>query len=314
MRIFLSLTLVCVFAGVCRPESPIDLPKLVARGRTFADQQRANLVNEVATLETQIKDLPRYQVTRKPGDPSYHSDTRIWYFSDRQSQQAHSKKLKDQLRDMKRDLLNYPSWQMPIVLAGEAELGDVGLLMVKPPASNYQWVAPRTSRTAMQGSVQAAQQAAASSRNAELNNPAAIDVEAEVVELLGAGEFLAPIGNAPFILTGWSPVQLGQKLKLNMPLAVVDKKTRSTGTHLVLRQLRPAELQQIQAETNKLPQRNQPRTWSDVTGQHKIDAALVDLVDGVAHLRKSNGEIAKVPLNKLGREERKSIEEQLGDK
>jgi outer membrane protein assembly factor BamB len=41
------------------------------------------------------------------------------------------------------------------------------------------------------------------------------------------------------------------------------------------------------------------RTWSDVSGTHNVQAALVDVVDGKVQLKKADGKIISVPLDKL---------------
>jgi hypothetical protein len=41
------------------------------------------------------------------------------------------------------------------------------------------------------------------------------------------------------------------------------------------------------------------RTWTDATGQFRIEARLIDVSDGVVNLEKADGETLKVPLEKL---------------
>jgi hypothetical protein len=41
------------------------------------------------------------------------------------------------------------------------------------------------------------------------------------------------------------------------------------------------------------------RTWTDLTGRYRVDAALVEIRGGVAHLRKPDGAQLRVPLNRL---------------
>ncbi|MEK6248628.1 MAG: SHD1 domain-containing protein [Planctomycetales bacterium] len=51
----------------------------------------------------------------------------------------------------------------------------------------------------------------------------------------------------------------------------------------------------------------QSRTWQDGTGKFSIDAMFVVLRDGKVHLRKSGGEIVKVPLEKLSKEDQEYV-------
>ena len=42
-----------------------------------------------------------------------------------------------------------------------------------------------------------------------------------------------------------------------------------------------------------------PRNWKDASGKYSIKAALVEVKDGVAHLKKEDGQVVKVPVAKL---------------
>ena len=53
------------------------------------------------------------------------------------------------------------------------------------------------------------------------------------------------------------------------------------------------------------------RQWTDSSGNHKIEAELVKVDGEVVHLKKSDGAIVKVPLNKLCLGDRRFIQEQL---
>ena len=45
--------------------------------------------------------------------------------------------------------------------------------------------------------------------------------------------------------------------------------------------------------------RAETRTWTDVTGQHQVDADLIRLRNGSVELRKTDGAIVMLPLKKL---------------
>jgi SLA1 Homology Domain 1 (SHD1) protein len=53
------------------------------------------------------------------------------------------------------------------------------------------------------------------------------------------------------------------------------------------------------------------RLWSDASGQHKIDAELVDCQKGVVKLRKPDGKVVDVPLSKLSAEDVGFIKEKM---
>jgi thiol-disulfide isomerase/thioredoxin len=55
---------------------------------------------------------------------------------------------------------------------------------------------------------------------------------------------------------------------------------------------------------------SEKRTWTDATGKFNISAELIDVEDGVATLRRSDGKELKVPVDKLCDENRKFIEAQ----
>ena len=41
------------------------------------------------------------------------------------------------------------------------------------------------------------------------------------------------------------------------------------------------------------------RTWTDSTGKHQTEAAMVELVDGEVHLERKDGRVVAVPVGKL---------------
>ena len=53
------------------------------------------------------------------------------------------------------------------------------------------------------------------------------------------------------------------------------------------------------------------REWTDSSGTYKIEAELVKLDGEVVHLKKSDGTIVKVPLNKLCEDDRKFVRQQM---
>ena len=53
------------------------------------------------------------------------------------------------------------------------------------------------------------------------------------------------------------------------------------------------------------------REWTDSSGTHKIDAELVKLDGEVVHLKKADGTIVKVPLNKLCWDDRKFVRQEM---
>ncbi len=53
------------------------------------------------------------------------------------------------------------------------------------------------------------------------------------------------------------------------------------------------------------------REWTDSSGTHKIEAELVKLDGEVVHLKKADGTIVKVPLNKLCEDDRKFVRHEM---
>jgi hypothetical protein len=39
--------------------------------------------------------------------------------------------------------------------------------------------------------------------------------------------------------------------------------------------------------------------WTDITGQHQVEARLLSVSDGMVYLQKANGRYLRVPLDKL---------------
>ena len=52
---------------------------------------------------------------------------------------------------------------------------------------------------------------------------------------------------------------------------------------------------------------DQSRTWEDATGSFRIDAVLLDHNDQVVRLKKSDGRVVNVPLDKLSKKDRDFI-------
>jgi hypothetical protein len=49
------------------------------------------------------------------------------------------------------------------------------------------------------------------------------------------------------------------------------------------------------------------RIWTDSTGKHQLRAKLIDVVDGKARLERPNGDISRIPLDKLSKEDQEYI-------
>jgi small-conductance mechanosensitive channel len=57
------------------------------------------------------------------------------------------------------------------------------------------------------------------------------------------------------------------------------------------------------------------RTWSDATGQFRVEAELVEIKDATAVLKKSDGKLLQVPLSKLSNADREYVRQsQVGPK
>ncbi len=54
---------------------------------------------------------------------------------------------------------------------------------------------------------------------------------------------------------------------------------------------------------------HQARIWTDSTGKHQIKAKFIDLLDGVVRLERPNGDISKLPLEKLSEEDQQWVED-----
>ena len=55
----------------------------------------------------------------------------------------------------------------------------------------------------------------------------------------------------------------------------------------------------------------QTRTWTDSSGNFEIEAQLVEVSDGTAHLQKADGQIVTVPLDRLSAADRQFIEREV---
>ena len=75
-------------------------------------------------------------------------------------------------------------------------------------------------------------------------------------------------------------------------------------------QLAPPELEQPDKPANMGTTKTATRTWSDVTGTFKIDASLINVIDGNVNLRRADGKTLSVPLNKLSEADQAFVNEQ----
>ncbi|MBN2216996.1 MAG: PDZ domain-containing protein [Pirellulales bacterium] len=55
--------------------------------------------------------------------------------------------------------------------------------------------------------------------------------------------------------------------------------------------------------------RGRPRTWTDTTGKYKTEAEYLGVEDGKVRLRKTDGTVVEIPLEKLSPADRKFVEE-----
>lgn len=55
------------------------------------------------------------------------------------------------------------------------------------------------------------------------------------------------------------------------------------------------------------PQKVAPRTWTDASGLHQIEAAFVGMTAWQVRLRKADGAVITIPLEKLSEEDQKWI-------
>ena len=55
----------------------------------------------------------------------------------------------------------------------------------------------------------------------------------------------------------------------------------------------------------------QARKWTDVTGNYTVEAAFVEFTEGQVHLRKPNGQVITVPLEKLSAADREHVTQQV---
>ena len=49
------------------------------------------------------------------------------------------------------------------------------------------------------------------------------------------------------------------------------------------------------------------RTWASADGKFRVEAELVKMVAGVVHLKRKDGQVIQVPIDKLGEEDRKLL-------
>lgn len=49
------------------------------------------------------------------------------------------------------------------------------------------------------------------------------------------------------------------------------------------------------------------RTWSSADGKFRVEAELVKMVAGIVHLKRKDGQVIQVPIDKLSEEDRKLL-------
>jgi hypothetical protein len=61
------------------------------------------------------------------------------------------------------------------------------------------------------------------------------------------------------------------------------------------------------SKSEEKPQQPEFRTWTDTTGKFKTDAVFVEFKDGIVQLKKRNGSVVSVPIEKLSTADQKNL-------
>lgn len=210
---------------------------------------------------------------------------------------------------------------MPNINHNAAQVGQVGILVFKPEVDVPPALQPKAS-----GGVPALEQGSAAAYKMsiamdefqrKLKEPPT-KAAPTVRQVLGPSEFIGDVDGEYFVFHEISTVGMvdGKKADLPSPLFVSGTRTYTNAfgamvTSLSIRPLNAKEQKALDDAIAALPRSNLLE-WTDSSGQHKITAELVELIDNVAHLKKEDGTIVKIPLSKLNSESRKLAQELLG--
>ncbi len=97
---------------------------------------------------------------------------------------------------------------------------------------------------------------------------------------------------------------------------LVRVKTRVMGREIdpvfptrLIRPARGAEARVPAAKRKPKPDVSAPRTWTDSTGKYKVEASLVELKDGQVTLKKPDGQVVAIPLERLSEADQQFVRE-----
>jgi hypothetical protein len=94
-----------------------------------------------------------------------------------------------------------------------------------------------------------------------------------------------------------------RKLDKDAPVATKDKKGEPGKKETA----NPGATKKDSAASNPVAG-SKSRSWTDITGKHRIEAAFVEIKDGKAVLKKADGSTVGIPLDKLSAADRKAAE------
>lgn len=318
---FFSFIAALTWCAVCCGQTvEFDASKAIALGRAAAESSKSEVLREIDDELARIKAIDKFKVDRQLKGPSYNEETKQWLFADRKMAKETAAKMKSDLYAKKKRVLNWPAWSTPILKHDELQPGQVGTLGSKPKFVPRSVGNTGTMAPLERGSVGAYRAAREADRAMDHERSPYQPASPFVYEVKGPNTFIGSVEGVAFLFRGISTAGLVTDKPAKLPELLVvdgtDTRTLSNGdsfSMFVLRPLTKDEQAKLDAAVAELTaSETTVRTWTDSTGKHKIEAELIDLIDNVAHLKKQDGTVVKIPLQKLGTDDRKLAQELLG--
>jgi len=147
--------------------------------------------------------------------------------------------------------------------------------------------------------------------NIELEEEPTVDVDIADYRFAKQGDKIECIGTMEN-----ERMKMGQArevhIELSEPLAAPQKKKPRRPT--ASRPKKPADDPNKEPQPTEPPEEEPVRTWTDRTGQYKIEAALIEVKRGKVRLKTEEGKILSIPFNKLSKADQEYVRKQRAGK
>jgi hypothetical protein len=134
---------------------------------------------------------------------------------------------------------------------------------------------------------------------------------------LDSVEVLEPVSNGTVKVSGG---RLRKSSELALAAVYLDPDADEPGTAVVAKPNQPEPAKKKSAKGNLAKKKGSPllrvrfRTWTDATGEFKVEAVLVKVDEDSVTLRRKDGKVITIPVSRLSKDDQQLLEESAADK